>query len=126
MLEPPTLSGNYFDYPVFTRAFKTIIELRVPSDRERLYFLNKYTEGKANNVIKGFVTLNSDGSYQRAKNLLVRRYGDPHRGSDACKSRLKEWPQISKGDSNGLQALSDFLGKCDPKRVKLHRSTEAS
>ena len=90
MQEPSTLSRNYFDYPIFTRAFKTIIELRVPSDRERLYFLNKYTEGKANNVIKGFDTLNSDGSYQWAKNVLVRRYGKRHRVSDACKSRLKE------------------------------------
>ena len=26
---------------------------------------------------------------------------------------MKEWPQISKGDSNGLQALSDFLGQCE-------------
>ena len=104
---------RYFEYPIFTRAFETIIESRVPSGRERLYFLNKYTEGKANDVIKGFVTLNSDDSYQRAKNLLAQRYGDPHRVSDAHKSRLKEWPQISEGDSNGLQALSDFLGQCE-------------
>ena len=26
---------------------------------------------------------------------------------------MKEWSQISKGDSNGLQALSDFLGQCE-------------
>ena len=122
--EPPIFSGNYFDYPIFTRAFETIIESRVPSDRERLYFLNKYTEGKANDVIKGFVTLNSDDSYQRAKNLLAQRYGDPHRVSDAYKSRLKEWPQISEGDSNGLQALSDFLGQCEEAMRSIHSLNE--
>ena len=83
--ESPTFSGNYFDYPIFTRAFETIIESSVPSDRERLYLLNKYTEEKAKDVIKGFPTPNSDDSYQWAKNLLVQRYGDPHCVSDACK-----------------------------------------
>ena len=111
--EPPTFSGNYFDYPIFMRAFETIIETRVTADKERLYFLNKYTTGKANDVIKGFVTLSSSDSYKRAKNLLAQRFGDPHRVSNAYKSRLKKWPQIGEGQSSELQAFSDFLGQCE-------------
>ena len=111
--EPPTFSGNYFGYPIFMRAFETIIEARVTSDKERLYFLNKYTTGKANDVIKGFVTLSSSDSYKQAKNLLAQRFGDPHRVSNAYKSRLKKWPQIGEGQSTELQALSDFLGQCE-------------
>lgn len=88
--EPPTFNGNYFDYPIFVIAFETIIEARVLSDKERLYFLNKYTTGKANDVIKGFITINSIESYKRAKNLHSQRFGDPHRVSDAYKSRLKK------------------------------------
>lgn len=87
--EPPTFSGNYFDYPIFMRAFETIIETRVSADKERLYFLNKYTTGKAKDVIKGFVTLSSSDSYKRAKNLLAQKFGDPHHVSNAYKSRLK-------------------------------------
>lgn len=79
------------------------------ADKERLYFLNKYTTGKANDVIKGFVTLNSDDSYKRAKKLLAQRFGDPHRISNAYKVRLRNWPQISKGDSSAVQTLSDFF-----------------
>lgn len=111
--EPPTFSGNYFDYPIFMRAFETIIEARVSADKERLYFLNKYTSGKANNVIKGFVTLSSCDSYKRAKTLLAQRFGDSHRVSDAYKSRLRKWPQIGEGQSTDLQAFSDFLGQCE-------------
>ena len=111
--EPPTFNGNYFDYPVFMRAFETIIEARVSANKERLYFLNKYTTGKANDVIKGFVTLTSGDSYRQAKNLLGRRFGDPHHVSNAYKSRLKNWPQIGEGQSNDLQAFSDFLGQCE-------------
>ena len=111
--EPPIFNGNYFDYPVFMRAFETIIETRVSANKERLYFLNKYTTGKAKDVIKGFVTLTSGDSYRQAKDLLGRRFGDPHRVSNAYKSRLKNWPQIGEGQSNDLQAFSDFLGQCE-------------
>ena len=111
--EPPTFGGSFFGYPVFMRAFETIIEGRVTADKERLYFLKKYTTGKANEVIKGFVTLNSNDSYKRAKKLLAKRFGDPHRVSNAYKLRLSNWPQINEGDSNGQQSFSDFLGQCE-------------
>ena len=42
--EPPMFSGDYFDYPIFIRAFETIIESKVDSNRDRLYFLNKYQQ----------------------------------------------------------------------------------
>ena len=111
--EPPTFSGNYFDYPIFMRAFETIIEARVTVDKERLYFPNKYTTGKANDAIKGFVTLSSSDSSKQAKNLLAQRFGDPHHVSNAYKSRLKKWPQIGEGQSTELHAFSDFLGQCE-------------
>lgn len=95
------------------RAFETIIEARVTADKERLYFLNKYTTAKANNVIKGFVTLSSSDSYKQAKNLLAQRFGDPHHVSNAYKSCSKKWPQIGEGQSTELQAFSDFLGQCE-------------
>ena len=111
--EPPMFNGNFFDYPSFIRAFETIIEARVSDDKGRLYFLNKYTSGKANDIIKGFVTLNSSNSYQRAKKLLAQRFGDPHRVSDAYETRLRKWPQIGDGHSSDLLALSDFLIQCE-------------
>ena len=82
-------------------------------DKERLYFLNKYTTGKANDVIKGFVTQSSEDGYKRAKKLLCQRFGDPHRVSEAYKSRLRNWTQIPEGDSSGLQLFSDFLCQCE-------------
>ena len=111
--EPPMFNGNFFDYPSFIRALETIIEACISDDKGRLYFLNKYTSGKANDIIKGFVTLNSRDSYQRAKELLTQRFGDPHPVSDAYKTRLRKWPQISDGHSSDLLALSDFLIQCE-------------
>jgi hypothetical protein len=110
--EPPVFDGNYFDYPVFIRAFEVIIERRVSSNRDRLYFLNKYTKGKANEVIKVLITSSSESSYTKAKQLLAERYGDPHQVSDAYKVKLKKWPKVKDGDSDGYQEYSDFLCRC--------------
>ena len=106
--EPPVFSGNAFDYPAFTTAFDSIISENVPSNKDRLYFLNKYTAGKANEVVKGFLAVNSEHSYIEARKLLEQRFGNPIHVAEAYKSRLRNWPQIRDGDSAGLQ---DFSGR---------------
>ena len=65
--EPPVFSGDYFEYPAFITAFDSIICSNVPSNRDRLYFLDKYTKGKANNVAKGFLAMSSDSAYEKAR-----------------------------------------------------------
>ena len=75
--EPPTFSGNVFDYPAFITAFDSIICDNVLSDKDRLYFLNKYTVGQANEVVKGFLPVNSDNAYKEARKLLDDRFGNP-------------------------------------------------
>jgi len=99
---PPAFGCGYFDYPIFMRAFETIIEACVFVNKEQLYFLSKCTTGKVNDIIKSFVTLTSGDSYKRSKNLLAQRFGDPLRVSNAYKSRLKNWLQIGEGQSNDL------------------------
>ena len=60
--EPPVFSGDYFEYPAFVTAFESIICSNVPSNKDRLYFLDKYTKGKANQVVKGFLAMSSDSA----------------------------------------------------------------
>ena len=69
--EPPTFSGNVFDYAAFITAFDSIICNNILTDKDRLYFLNKYTIGQANEVVKGFLAVNSDNAYKEAWNVLV-------------------------------------------------------
>ncbi|CAB4045735.1 Hypothetical predicted protein, partial [Paramuricea clavata] len=72
-----------------------------------------YTIGKVNEIIKGYVTLNSDNGYQEAKKILSKRFGDPYLVSEAYKSKLKAWTPVNEVDSKGLQELSDFLLRCE-------------
>ena len=65
--EPPIFSGDPFEYPAFITAFDSIISANVPSDRDRLFFLNKYTKDKANEVVKGFLAMSSDSAYKEAR-----------------------------------------------------------
>jgi len=87
--DPPVFSGDYFEYPAFTTAFDSIISRNVPSDRDRLYFLDKYTKGKANEVVKGFLAMTSDSAYERARKLLDERFGNPIHVAKAYKSSLR-------------------------------------
>ena len=111
--EPPVFSGDYFEYPAFVTAFDSIICSNVPSNRDRLYFLDKYTKGKANNVVKGFLAMSSDSAYERARKMLDQRFGNPVHVAEAYKSSLRSWSKINDGDSSGLQDFSDFLVRCE-------------
>lgn len=110
--EPPVFAGDPFDYPSFIAAFDSIICDKVSSNKDRLYFLEKYTKDKANDVVKGFLAVNSENAYSEARKLLDHRFGNPVHVAEAYKSRLRNWPHISDGDSTKLQAFSDFLIRC--------------
>ena len=86
--EPPVFNGNYFDYPAFISAFDAIISCRVASDKDKLYFLRKYTSGKAHEVVKNFLTLNFEDGYAQARKLLAERFGNPFQVAESYKAKL--------------------------------------
>ena len=43
--EPPVFRGDPFDYPAFTTAFDSIISANDQSNKDRLFFLEKYFKG---------------------------------------------------------------------------------
>ena len=110
--EPPIFNGNPYEYFSIVSAFDSIISDNVISDKDRLYYLAKYTSGKANDIVKRFLAVNSERGYREARKLLDQRFGNPVYIAEAFKSRLKNWVQIKEGDSAGLQTFSDFLVSC--------------
>ena len=111
--ELPVFSRDYFEYPAFMTTFDSIICSNVPSNKDRLYFLDKYTRGKANNIVKGFLAMSSDSAYDKARKMLDQRFGNPVHVAEAYKSSLRNWPKINDGHSSGLQDFSDFLIQCE-------------
>ena len=47
---------------------------KVDSEKDKLYFLSKYTTNKAQEVVKGFLTLDSNKGYEEARKLLAFEY----------------------------------------------------
>ena len=110
--EPPVFSGDSFEYPAFVTAFDSIIGNNVHTEKDWLFFLEKYTSGSANEAIKGFLATNSDTAYKEARKLLDQRYGNPVIVAENYKSNLRNWRHINDGDSKGLREFSDFLIRC--------------
>ena len=61
----PVFSGDSFEYPAFITAFDSIIANKVHTDKDQLFFLEKYTDRSANEEIKGFLATNSDIAYNQ-------------------------------------------------------------
>jgi len=85
--EPPTFSGDVMAYPAFITAFETLIESKVENSIERLYYLDQYTSGKAKELIKGCLQMKSEDSYQEARRLLKKHFGDPYKIASAYISK---------------------------------------
>ena len=84
----------------------------MPSNRDLLFFLNKYTKGKGNDVVKGYLAISSD-SNKRARKMLDHRFGNPIHVAEAYESSLRSWPKINDGDIGGIQDFADFLVRCE-------------
>ena len=107
--KPPTFSGDVMAYPAFITAFETLIESKVENSMERLYYLDQYTNGKAKELIKGCLQRKDGNSYQEARRLLKKHFGDPYKIASAYLSKISNWPSVKPNDGTGLQEFSIVL-----------------
>ena len=105
--KPPVFSGNILEYPKWSSAFDTLIEEDAVKPSHRLYYLGKYTTGKAQTMINGLLGLQTEDAYLRARNILKDRFGDPFKVYEAYRQKLWAWPVCSTATE--LQEFSDFL-----------------
>lgn len=111
-LLPEEFHGDILNYPSWIQSFESIIERNTTSTAQRLFYLGKCTKGEAYKAIQGYLTLNTESSYLKAKETLQKRYGDKYLLARICKSRLTEWPVIKTNDGPGMRELSDFILTC--------------
>ena len=107
--EPPMFYGDAMEFPSFMTAFESLIESKIEDSCERLYFLGQYTSGKAKEVINGCLQRKSEGSYEEAKGLLKKQFGDPFKIANAHIAKLSSWQPIKPNDGSALQNFSIAL-----------------
>ena len=101
--EPEIFTGDPLQYPIWVKAFETLIEGRAIKQSERLHFLGKYVKGEAKEVVESFLLLDSEDAYNKAKETLKKRFGDPFAVVTTCRKKLEIWPKIQPNDSTGLR-----------------------
>lgn len=106
-------------YPVWVKAFETLIEGRAVRQSERLHFLGRYAKGGAKEVVDSFLLLDSEDAYDKAKEILRKRFGDPLAVAATCRKKLESWPKIHPNDSTALRKYSDFLVQCQKLTEKI-------
>ena len=110
--EPETFNGDLFHYPTWKKSFDTIVERRTDSPSQRLYYLGRYTTGKAKEAIRGLLALDSEHAYHEARKILSDRFGSPFLVANAYRQKINEWPKIQPNDGTSLRKFSDFLLHC--------------
>ena len=111
--EPGVFSGDPLQFPNWLKAFETLIESRALHPAERPHFLGKYVIGEGKDLIEGFMLLDGEDAYQKAKKTLTKRFGDSFVVATAFRKKLEAWPPISPNDAQGLRKYADFLVQCE-------------
>ena len=113
----PTLTiskftGNPLDFFTFVRTFESQIESKLKSNDVRLRYLEQYVEGEPKELIKGCLHLDGQNGYTEAMKLLVEKYGDPYKISNAYIKKIEDWPYVKQGDDQALDRFATFLTQC--------------
>jgi len=100
------------EYDPFVRAFENIIEPKTTSESERLYYLEQLKSGDVKDLIKSCHYLPPEKSYQEARRLMTKKFGDNYRVVAAYEKRALNWPEVKVEDSAALNKFSIFLMRC--------------
>lgn len=59
-------------------------------------------KGEAKEVSNSFLLLESEDAYDKAKEMLKKRFGDPFAVATTCSKKLELWPKVHPNDGTGL------------------------
>ena len=121
-LQPFT--NDPLQFTSFISNFEYTIEGKGTSDRDCLLFLEQFTRGEANSLVRSCLQMKDGRGYQEAKKLLQKRFGNVHRIAEAYLSKMRAWPNVKNDDSLGLQELSLFLLECKNTMESLDYTSE--
>jgi hypothetical protein len=110
--EPSTFLGDPLAYPSWNSSFEALVDSRGIPPNEKMHYLRKYLGGSAKKAVEGYFLVNSDTSYDQARQLLQKRFGDPFIIASAFRDKLETWPKLHPRDGLALRNLADFLRQC--------------
>ncbi|XP_041354482.1 uncharacterized protein LOC121372257 [Gigantopelta aegis] len=118
LLKKPTpeiinFSGDPLTYKQFMRQFRTKVVNNTDSVDERMNYLEQFTSGDANKVVKGYSYLDAEQGYPAALKELEERYGNEEKIAQAFVKRAMDWPDIKPDNAKALDDFGIFLAECE-------------
>lgn len=111
--EPDSFDGSDLTkFLPFVQSFRRLIESRVENYEDRLYYLNQYTKGKPNDLVRSCLYMEPKAGYETAMRQLTDKYGNEFSISQSYLQKLESWPSIKRDDVTSLEELSIFLTSC--------------
>ncbi|KAL3975057.1 hypothetical protein ACER0C_023683 [Sarotherodon galilaeus] len=108
----PVFKGDALQYKAFMRAFEHAVEQKTDNDQDKLYFLEQFTAGEPQELIRSCVHMTPSKGYREARRLLHKHYGDELRIASAFIEKALKWPQVKNDDAKALNAYAMFLTGC--------------
>ena len=108
----PVFSGDPLTFKSFLRAFDNAIDSKTHNDRDKLFFLEQYTSGEPQELVRSCEHMRPEKGYREARLLLQEQYGDELKIAMAFIDKALKWPQIKTDDAKGLHAYALFLIGC--------------
>ena len=108
----PSFNGNPLDYCSFIRAFDTIIASKEPDYSSKLYYLEQYTTGRPQELVKSCLHMDPEEGYKKARDTLEQRFGEKYRIAMAHVEKLLSISPIRPEDADALERYSISLTSC--------------
>lgn len=108
----PIFDGDPLQYKTFMGTFEHSIEAKTHSAKDCLYFLEQYTRGHPQELVRSCIHMPNDSGYIKAKFLLQEHFGSSMKITFAYMSKVFSCPVIKSEDVKALQAYSFLLREC--------------
>ena len=108
----PVFKGDALQFKPFIRAFEHAIDQKTDNEQDKLYFLEQYTAGEPQELVRSCTHMTQSKGYLEAKRLLHKHYGDELRIASAYIDKALTWPQVKSEDGKALSAYAMFLIGC--------------
>ena len=110
--EVPVFRGDPLQYLTFIRVFEHTVEEKTDSFKDRLFFLEQYTEGHAKELVRSCRYADHEKGYLEAKRLLQENFGNELLIASACVDKISKWNVIKGEDKKLLHAYAVTLRAC--------------
>ena len=110
--EVTPFDGSPLESAPFWRSFQHCIEDKTESSKDRLYYLEQFTKGQPNELVRSCMLMDADEGYEEAKRLLKRKYGKDYKITSAYMTKAANCRQIEANNGRAMNSYAVFLRSC--------------